>query len=147
MAVDTSRGTSMATEESERLASGESRHFEQLDRIQIRDLLLRCIVGINPDEREHKQDVVINITLYADLAKAATTDRIEDTVNYKTTKNRVVELVESSSFYLVEKLAEEIARECLSEDKVRAVAVSVDKPGALRFARSVGVEIVRFRHN
>lgn len=116
-----------------------------LDRIHIKDLLLRCIVGINPDERQNKQDVVINLTLFADLAKACTSDDIDDTVNYKTIKNRVVDLVESSSYFLVEKLAEEIARACLAGPHVQAVAVAVDKPGALRFARSVGVEIFRSR--
>lgn len=117
----------------------------RLDRIRIKDLLLRCIVGINPDERKNKQDVLINLTLFADLRKPCATDDIDDTVNYKTIKNRIIELVESSSFFLVEKLAEEIARECLANPAVQTVEVAVDKPGALRFARSVGVEIVRTR--
>ncbi|HUX20797.1 MAG TPA: dihydroneopterin aldolase [Spirochaetia bacterium] len=116
-----------------------------LDRIHITGLLLRCIVGINPDERENKQDVVIDITLFADLSKAGASDNIDDTVNYRTIKNRVVALVESSSFFLVEKLAEEIARECLVNPMVEAVKVSVEKPGALRFARSVGVELLRLK--
>jgi FolB domain-containing protein len=116
-----------------------------LDRIHIKGLLLRCIVGINPDEREHKQDVVIDITLFSDLSRAGANDDIDDTVNYKTIKNRVVTLVESSSFFLVEKLAEEIARECLANIMVEAVRVSVEKPGALRFARSVGVELLRLK--
>jgi len=118
---------------------------EGLDRIRIKDLLLRCIVGINPDERKNKQDVLINITLYTDLRKPGSSDNIDDTVNYKTIKNRIVGLVESSSYFLVEKLAEEIARECLTSPSVAAVEVAVDKPGALRFARSVGVEILRAR--
>lgn len=118
-----------------------------LDRIRIKDLLLRCIVGINPDERANKQDVVIDLTLFADLANACRSDDIDDTVNYKTIKNRVIELVESSSFFLVEKLAEEIAQACLASPRVQAVAVAVDKPGALRFARSVGVEIFRSRQS
>lgn len=120
--------------------------IDRLDRIRIKDLLLRCIVGINPEEREKKQDVVINLTLFADLSRAGSSDDIADTVNYKTVKNGIGELVETSSFYLVEKLAEEIAQKCLSEPGVEAVSVSVDKPGALRFARSVGVELLRFRH-
>jgi len=118
---------------------------EGLDRIRIKDLLLRCIVGINPDERKNKQDVLINITLFADLRKPGLSDNIDDTVNYKTIKNRIIGLVESSSYFLVEKLAEEIARECLTNPPVAAVEVAVDKPGALRFARSVGVEILRAR--
>ena len=118
-----------------------------LDRIRIKDLLLRCIVGINPDERANKQDVVIDLTLFSDLSNACRSDDIDDTVNYKTIKNRVIELVESSSFFLVEKLAEEIAQACLASPRVQAVAVAVDKPGALRFARSVGVEIFRSRQS
>lgn len=135
----------MDTERLNRQAEIAQRVTAVLDRIRIQDLLLRCIVGINPDERKNKQDVVLNITLFADLTKAAGTDDIDDTVNYRTIKNQVIELVESSSFYLVEKLAGEIARVCLRNDRVEAVRVSVEKPGALRFARSVGVEIMRFR--
>ena len=116
---------------------------ERLDRILITDLLLRCIVGINPDEREKKQDVIINITLFADLSKACESDDIDDTMNYKKIKNSVVDLVEASTYYLVEKLAEMIARCCLSFDRVSAVKVKVEKPGALRFAKNVGVEVFR----
>ena len=114
-----------------------------LDRILITDLLLRCIVGINPDEREKKQDVIINITLYADLSAACSSDDIDDTVNYKKIKNSVVVLVEESSYFLVEKLAEMIARCCLGFERVAAVTVRVEKPGALRFAKNVGVEVFR----
>jgi FolB domain-containing protein len=114
-----------------------------LDKIHIRDLLLRCIVGINPDEREKTQDVLINLSIYADLSRACETDDIEDTINYKRIKNDVVALVEESSYFLVERMAEMIARTCLAYDKVAAVSVRVEKPGALRFARSVGVEVFR----
>ena len=116
---------------------------KKLDRIYIKDLFLRCIIGINPDERVKKQDVMINVVLFADLSKAGKTDSIEDTVNYKTVKNRVVELVESSQYFLLEKMAEEIACSCLAEPQVEAVRVLVEKPGALRFAKGVGIEIFR----
>jgi dihydroneopterin aldolase/D-erythro-7,8-dihydroneopterin triphosphate epimerase len=116
-----------------------------LDRILIRDLALRCIIGLEPHEREHRQDVVIHITLHADLRRAGQSDRIEDTVNYKTIKRKVVDLVEGSSFLLVERLAQRIADVCLAEEGVQRVEVTLDKPGALRFARSVAVEIVRER--
>ena len=118
-----------------------------LDKIHIRDLALRCIIGIEPHERDHRQDVVINITLHADLRKAGQSDRIEDTVNYKTIKRKVVDLVENSSFLLVEKLAQQIADVCLAEAGVERVEVTLDKPGALRFARSVAVEIMRDRES
>lgn len=120
-------------------------HDRHLDRIHIRDLALRCIIGIEPHEREQRQDVVIQITMHADLRQAGQSDRIEDTVNYKTIKQKVVDLVEGSSFLLVEKLAQQIADVCLAEAGVQRVQVTVDKPGALRFARSVAVQIVRER--
>jgi len=115
----------------------------KLDKIHIRDLLIRCIVGIYDWEREKKQDVLINIVLYADLGTACQTDRIEDTVDYKDIKQKVVDMVESSSFMLVERLAERVAEICLENPQVQRVKVLVDKTGALRFARSVGIEIVR----
>ena len=115
-----------------------------LDRLHIRDLSLRCIIGINPDERENKQDVLINITLYADLSEACGTDHIEDTVDYKKIKKSVVAMVEDSAYFLVERLAQRIVEICLNSSRVRRVDVLVEKPGALRFARSVGVEITRF---
>jgi D-erythro-7,8-dihydroneopterin triphosphate epimerase len=115
------------------------------DKIVIEDLLLRTIVGINPDEREKRQDVLINIELHADTRPAGASDDIDDAVNYRTIAKRVIEMVEASSFYLVEKMAAEIATICLSEPRVNAARVRVEKPGALRFARSVGVEIYRTR--
>lgn len=116
-----------------------------LDRIHIRDLQLRCIIGIYDDERRDKQDILINLTLHADLSKAGQSDRIEDTVDYKTIKKRVIKHVEGSACYLIEHLAEEIAMIALEDQRVQRVDVMVDKPGALRFARSVAVEISRDR--
>jgi dihydroneopterin aldolase/D-erythro-7,8-dihydroneopterin triphosphate epimerase len=115
------------------------------DRIQIRGLLLRTIIGINEEERRNRQDVLINITLYADTRAAGASDDIEDAVNYRTITKRVIKRVEESSFNLVEKMAAEIAAICLEDPRVEAVDVRVEKPGALRFARSVGVEIHRSR--
>ena len=116
-----------------------------LGKIHIRDLLLRCIIGVNDWERGNKQDVLINITLHADLKTACRTDRIEDTVDYRAIKNNVAAMVESSSYMLVERLAERVTDICLEHPRVQRVEVSVEKPGALRFARSVGIEIVRER--
>ncbi|MBM3240841.1 dihydroneopterin aldolase [Candidatus Poribacteria bacterium] len=115
----------------------------KLDKIHIRDLLLRCIVGLNDWEREKTQDILINITLYADLKTACRTDRIEDTVDYKAIKQKVVDMVEASSYTLIERLAEHIAAICLEHPRVQRVKVLLDKTGALRYARSVAVEIVR----
>ena len=116
-----------------------------LDRIHIRELACRCIVGINPDERTNKQDVIINLTLEADLSGACASDRIEDTIDYKRVKQSILKLVENSSFFLVERLAESIAEVCFGEPRVQGVTVSVDKPGALRFTRSVAIESTRRR--
>jgi dihydroneopterin aldolase/D-erythro-7,8-dihydroneopterin triphosphate epimerase len=114
-----------------------------MDRIYIRDLALRCIIGIYPEEREKKQDVIINVVMDADLRRAGETDRIEDAINYKDIKLRIVEMVEESSFSLIETLAERVAQICLADARVGCVTVTVDKPGALRFARSVAVEVTR----
>lgn len=116
-----------------------------LDRIHIRDLLVRCIIGIYPDERREKQDVIINIVLHADLKKAGESDDIDDTVNYKTIKKEVLAMVQQSEYFLMEKLAEQIAVLALHDSAVQRVDISIDKPGALRFARSVAVEISRIR--
>ncbi|MDO8989023.1 MAG: dihydroneopterin aldolase [Sideroxyarcus sp.] len=116
-----------------------------MDRIHIYDLLARCILGINDNERHEKQDVVINLTVYTDLRKAGKSDQIEDTVDYRVLKKRVLALVESSSYLLEEALAEAVAELCLDQPGVLQVEVRVEKPGALRFARSVAVEIIRKR--
>jgi D-erythro-7,8-dihydroneopterin triphosphate epimerase len=116
-----------------------------LDRIHILDLKLRCIVGVYPEERREKQDIILNITLHADLRKAGRSDDLKDTVDYKAIKKRVIALVEASSFQLVEKLAERVAETCLEDRRVVQADVFLEKPGALRFARSVGVEISRRR--
>jgi FolB domain-containing protein len=113
------------------------------DQIQIKDLHLRTIIGINEEERRDRQDVLINIVLYADTQAAGASDDMADAVNYRIITKRVIKLVEESEFYLVEKMAAEIAAICLEDPRVEEVSVRVEKPGALRFARSVGVEIHR----
>ena len=115
------------------------------DRILIEGLCARCIIGVNNDERTERQDVVIDIDLYTDMATPGRTDDINDAVNYKEVKKKVLALVESSSFFLIEALAEAISRLCLEDEAVERVRVRVDKPLALRFAKTVGVEITRGR--
>jgi dihydroneopterin aldolase/D-erythro-7,8-dihydroneopterin triphosphate epimerase len=116
-----------------------------VDKITIREIALRCIIGIYPEERREKQDVIITITLHADLRRAAETDNVADTVDYKAVKKAVVNLVEGSSFMLVEALAQAVADKCLSFDGVQEADVVVEKPGALRFTRTVEVEMSRRR--
>jgi FolB domain-containing protein len=118
-----------------------------MDKIIIKDLLLRGIIGINPDERVNKQDILINMVIYTDIRQAAASDAIEDAANYKSITKRVIDHVEHSADLLVEKLVTDIARIILTEFPVQRVQVRVEKPGALRFARSVGIEIERTRED
>lgn len=114
-----------------------------MDRILVSDLRARCIIGVHDEERREKQDVVINLTLFADLRKAGESDRFEDAVDYRAIKKEIVTMVESSQYHLVEALAKAVAQVCLRHPGVLQAGVRVDKPSALRFARSVGVEIMR----
>lgn len=116
-----------------------------MDHIIISDLLARCIIGVWEEERKEKQDVVTNLIIDTDIRKAAKSDRFEDALDYRDLKKKVLQLVEHSHFYLLEALAEAIATCCLQDKKVLGVQVRVEKPAALRFARSVGVEIMRKR--
>ena len=116
-----------------------------MDRILIIDLSTRCIIGVRERERREKQDVVINLAISADLRPAGQHDRLEETVDYSVLKDRILDMVEQSQYGLIEALAEAIAALCLEHPAVAQVQVRVDKPAALRFARSVGVEITRER--
>ncbi len=115
------------------------------DRIYIRDLALRCIIGVYPEERREKQDVIINIVIECDHTAAARSDDLADAIDYKGLKKQVIQLVEQSHFNLIETLADRIAALCLQNPKVEKAIVTVDKPAALRFARSVAVEVTRSR--
>ena len=105
-----------------------------MDKIIIRDLLLRGIIGINPDERVKQQDILINMVIWADIRQAAASDAIEDAVDYKSITKRVIQHVEASSDFLVERLVTDLARMVIMEFGVERVQVRVEKPGALRFA-------------
>ena len=116
-----------------------------MDRILIKDLMLRCILGLSEEERREKQDVLINLILWTDLRRAAASDSIKDAVDYSALKKRIITLVEGSQYHLAETLADRIASLCLEQNAVQQVQVTVEKPTALRFAHSVGVEIIRSR--
>lgn len=116
-----------------------------MDRVLIRQLRARCIIGLSPEERREKQDVVVSIALSVDLHPAGQSDALEDSVDYRAVKKRVLALVEQSEYRLLEGLAEAVAQSCLEAPRVAEVQVTIDKPGALRFARSVAVEVVRKR--
>ena len=115
------------------------------DKILIRDLLVRGIIGLNDWEREKKQDILINLILDVDVRAAAVSDDIEDALNYRSLTKAIVAHVESSARFLVEALASDIARIAIVEFGADRATVRVEKPGALRFAQSVGVEIERCR--
>ncbi|QDT42796.1 D-erythro-7,8-dihydroneopterin triphosphate epimerase [Gimesia alba] len=115
------------------------------DQIHISDLLLRTIIGINEEERNKRQDVLINLTMQVDLKAAGRSDEISDAVNYRTITKEIIDLVENSQFQLVEKMADEVAKICLKDERVQQTTIRIEKPGALRFARSVGVTVERTR--
>jgi len=120
-------------------------YLATMDQIHIKDLVVRGILGINPDERVNRQDILVNVTMWADTSAAAVSDDIVDAVNYKTITKRIVKHIEDGEPMLVERLVQEIADMCLEDGRVDRVEVTVEKPGALRFARSVGITIVRQR--
>jgi FolB domain-containing protein len=114
-----------------------------MDKVILKDLVARGIIGINDWERENPQEILINIILYTDIRKAGVNDDIADTVNYRTVAKKVLAHAESAKRLTVEALASDLARLCLEERGVEKVQVRVEKPGAVRFAASVGVEIER----
>ena len=116
-----------------------------MDQVFIKDLLVRGIIGINDWEREKPQDILINIILYADLTKAGNTDDISHSINYRTISKKAQARAETAERLTVEALAADIANICLEDPGVLKVRVKVEKPNAVRFARSVGVEVERRR--
>jgi FolB domain-containing protein len=114
-----------------------------MDKILIKDLLIRGVIGISDREREQPQDILVNIEIFTDISAAGKSDNVEDSVNYRTIAKKVLAHTETIKRYTVEALAEDIAKLCLDDKKVQSVLVRVEKPGAVRFSRSVGVEILR----
>ena len=114
-----------------------------MDKIFIHALKTETIVGIFDWERQVKQTVVMDIEFSADITKAALSDSIDDTLNYKGVAKRVLAFVDESSFHLVETLAEHIAMLILEEFGVSWVSVTLSKPGAIRGSRDVGVMLER----
>ena len=115
------------------------------DTIFLRDLRVETIVGIWDWERKIRQTVSIDLEMGADIRKGAATDSIEDTLNYKEVAKRVKQFVGDAEFQLVETMAEKIAETILAEFDVPWIDVRVNKPGAIRGARDVGVKIRRYK--
>jgi dihydroneopterin aldolase len=116
-----------------------------MDRIFLRELRTETIIGIYDWERETRQVVSIDLEMPVDIRRAAATDDIADTLNYKKVAKRILGYVEASSFQLVETLIERIAEIIITEFDVDWVKVSLSKPGAIRNSRDVGVVIERTR--
>ena len=116
-----------------------------MDKIYIHALKTETIIGIYDWERQVRQTVLVDIEISADIRKAALTDSIEDTLNYKRVAKRVLAFVEASQFHLVETLAEHVAMLILEEFGVGWVRITLSKPGAVRSSRDVGVALERDR--
>jgi dihydroneopterin aldolase len=114
-----------------------------MDKIFIHALKTEAIIGIFDWERQVKQTVVLDIEFSADIRKAAASDSIDDTLNYKAVAKRVLAFVEESSFHLVETLAEHVAMLILEDFAVSWVSLVLSKPGAIRNSRDVGVMLER----
>lgn len=118
-----------------------------MDKIFIKDLVARGIIGVNDPEREKPQEILINIIMYADTRQAGKSDNFEESVNYRTIAKRAITHAETANRYTVEALASDIAQICLEDARIEKVCVRVEKPGAVRFSKSVGVEIERSRES
>lgn len=116
-----------------------------MDTIFLRDLSVDCIIGVNPHERVERQLLILNLELGLDLSAACRSDTLEDTINYTDIQDRVMAEAESSHCLLIEHLAQRLADVCLADTRVKTVTVTIDKPRALRLARSAAVRITRER--
>lgn len=116
-----------------------------MDKVFIKDLLARGIIGIRDWERKKPQDILINVTVFADTSRAGETDDIAYSVDYSALAKKVQTHAETAARLTVEALANDLAKLCLEDEMVKKVIVRVEKPGAVRFAKSVGVEVERSR--
>ncbi len=114
-----------------------------MDIIYLSDLRIETVIGVFDWEREIKQQVVIDLEMGSDIRRAAKTDALEDTLDYKSVAKRVISYVEESEFQLVETLAERVTEILLNEFNVPWVRLRLNKQGAVRGARDVGVIIER----
>jgi FolB domain-containing protein len=114
-----------------------------MDQVFITDLVARGIIGVNDWEREQPQDILINIVLFTDLHPAGQSDDVHDSVDYRSVAKKILAHTETARRLTVEALAADLAQLCLQVPRVEKVRVRVEKPGAVRFSRSVGVEIER----
>ena len=114
-----------------------------MDIVYIRDLRIDTVIGIYEWERRVRQTVALDLEMAADVQRAAATDNIADALNYKAVAKRIIAFVETSQFQLVETLAERVAEVVMSEFGVPWLRLRLNKEGALRGAREVGVVLER----
>ena len=115
------------------------------DRIDLKGLRVACIIGVRPEERARKQEIVIDVCLHVDLHQAGQSDQLEHTVDYSRLAAEIVAMAEDSSFQLLERLAAEVAAVALARSGVERAEVRVVKPHALPRGREAAVEIIRDR--
>jgi FolB domain-containing protein len=116
-----------------------------MDKVFIKDLIARGIIGVNDWERKKAQEILINITVFTDTTKAGESDDIKDCVDYSALTKKILAHAESVARLTVEALANDLVKICLEQKGVKKAIVRVEKPGAVRFAKSVGVEVERSR--
>ncbi len=114
-------------------------------KIFIKELRIPCLIGIFEWERKKKQIVSIDIEFSASISKAAQSDQIRHAQDYKKIAKRTIDFVSQSKFYLIEALIENLAALLLKEFKLKEVTLQIEKPGAIRGARTVGIQITRKR--
>jgi FolB domain-containing protein len=108
----------------------------------IKNLKVTCIIGADKYEREHEQEICMQLFLWTDIAKASRSDNLEDALDYREIYDEVVRRVEHSKFYLIERLAYEVAKICLQHPLTHKAKVIVEKVGALEKAESSGIELM-----
>jgi D-erythro-7,8-dihydroneopterin triphosphate epimerase len=108
----------------------------------IKNLKVTCIIGADKYEREHEQEICMQLFLWTDIANASRSDNLEDALDYRAIYDEVVRRVEHSKFYLIESLAFEVATICLQHPLTRKTRVIIEKIGALEKAESSGIELV-----
>jgi dihydroneopterin aldolase len=116
-----------------------------MDKIFIHALKTEAIIGIFDWERQVRQTVIVDVEMKFDIRKAALSDSIDDTLNYKRVAKRLLAFIEASQYHLVETLTEQIAMLILAEFDIAWVRVALSKPGAIRSSRDVGIIVERDR--
>ena len=114
-----------------------------MDKIFLSELQTRGVIGVYEEERKQPQEILVNLTIYANLRQAGESDNLRDSIDYQSVAESVVQHIETARRYTVEALAADLAEICLAIDQVKKVKVRVEKPAALPCCRSVGVEIIR----